>query len=276
MMKINRKNILLFAFFAITLATLIGCTKAECSASSDCSPRTCALPQCEGRKCVYALQQDCCGNKLKESTESGKPGNKCTCPDDYGKCEGKAKIKIGSRTEDSSYVHYYCNVDNQCVLGVEKNDVVPQNFLDNINPGFFKASSIEKYNKPFDVSKASFEFRISLDDVGKDLILPVRMTNIKLLYGSESARAELLIAEKEIDGVLNGVGDQDTIRVPLTLNYKPQEAEESGSIRYSIDYEYRKKVASGKTTNGTSIYTNETVRATFTSPSKPIFLVKSG
>ena len=276
MIKINRKNILLLTFFVITLITIISCTKAECSTSADCQSKTCALSQCEGRKCTYALQQNCCGNKLKETIENGKPGNQCTCPDDYGKCEGKAKIRIGSRIEDASYVHNYCNVDNQCVSGVEKKDIVPQNFLDVINPGFFKASSIEKYNKPFDVSKDSFEFKISLDDAGKDLILPVRLTNIKLLYGTESARAELLIAEKDIDGVLNGVGDQDTIKLPLTLNYKPQEAEESGSIRYSIDYSYAKQVASGRAPNGTNIYSHEIVRATFTSLSKPIFLVRSG
>jgi len=276
MININKKNLALVVFFVIVLIIITSCTKSECRTSADCQSKTCALSQCEGRKCIYAPQQNCCGNKLKETIESGKPGNQCTCPEDYGKCEGKAKVNIGSRTEDASYAHYYCNVDSQCILGVEKNDVVPQNFLDVINPGFFKASSIEKYNKPFDAGRDSFEFKISLDDSGKDLILPVKLTNIKLLYSSESSRAELLIAEKDIDGVLNGVGDQDTIKVPLTLNYKPQEAEEQGSIRYSIDYSYAKQVANGRTANGTNIYSNEIVRATFTSPSKPIFLVRSG
>ena len=276
MVKIKRNWFILIILLVITLITASGCAKPECYTGTDCSSKTCYASRCESGKCAYTIQQNCCGNKLKEATESGKPGSQCTCPEDYGKCEGKTKIKIGSRTEDASYVHYYCSVDNQCVLGVEKNDVVPQNFLDVINPGFFKASSIEKYNKPFDVGKDSFEFKISLDDAGRDLILPVRLTNIKLLYGTEYTRAELLIAEKDIDGVLNGVGDQDTIKVPLTLNYKPREAEEAGSIRYSIDYEYTKKVAGGKSANGTNIYTSEIVRATFTSPSKPIFFVRSG
>ena len=256
--------------------TIISCTKAECRTSADCQSKTCALSQCEGRKCIYTPLQNCCGNKLKESIESGKPGNQCTCPDDYGKCEGKAKVKTGIRVEDASYVHYYCNVDSQCVLGVEKNDMVPQNFLDNINPGFFKASSIEKYNKPFDISKGSFEFKITLDDISKDLVLPVKLTNIKVLYSGESARVELLISDKDIDTVLNGIGDQDIIQVPMTLNYKPQQVEESGTIRYSIDYAYTKKVASGKTANGTALYANEIVRSTFTALSKPIFLVRNG
>ena len=178
--------------------------------------------------------------------------------------------------EDASYVHYYCNADSQCALGVEKSDIVPQNFLDTINPGFFKASSIERYNKPFDVIKDNFEFKVTLDDSGKDLVLPVKLTNIKVLYSGESSRAELLIANKDTDSILNGVGDQAVIRVPLTLSYKPQEIEESGSIRYSIDYAYTKKSASGKNANGTLIYANETIRETFTAPSKPVFFVRSG
>ena len=276
MRNINKKNLALVVFFVIVSITIISCIKVECRTSSDCQSKTCALSQCEDRKCIYAPQQNCCGNRINETTEDGKPGSQCTCPQDYGKCEGKAKIRIGSRTEDASYVHYYCNADSKCVLGVEKNDVVPQNFLDAINPGFFKASSIERYNKPFDISKDSFEFRINMDDVGKDLVLPVRLTNIKVLYSGESSRVELLIADKEIEGVLNGVGDQYIIKVPPTLNYKPHEVEESGAIRYSIDHTYIKKVASGRTANGTNIYSNEIVRSTFTSPSKPIFLVRSG
>ena len=63
--------------------------------------------------------------------------------------------------------------------------------------------------------------------------------------------------------------------MPLTLNYKPQELEELGSIRYSIDYTYRKQVLAGRTANNTNIYSNETVRASFTAPVKPVFFVRS-
>ncbi len=276
MVKIHRKNVLLLALLVLALAVISSCSKAECRTSSDCASKPCALSTCEGRKCVYALQQNCCGNKLKESIEDGKPGNQCTCPADYGKCEGKAKIKAGIRIDDASYVHYYCTVDNQCVLGVEKKDIVPQNFLDAISSGFFKASSIEKYNRPFDVDKDSFGFKITLEDTSKDLVLPVKITNAKLLYNGESARTELLIAYKDLGEVLNGIGDQIAISLPLTLNYRPQEVEESGTIRYSIDYEFVKKVSSGKVVNGTAVLTNEIVRSTFTAPSKPIFLVRKG
>ena len=275
MIKIN-KNHLLFLFFAVALIAIASCTKAECNSSSDCLSKTCSIPRCDNGKCAYTIQTNCCGNKLKEAIENGKPGSKCTCPDDYGKCEGKGKISISSRTEDATYLHYLCNSDSQCVLDVDKNDVIPQNILDSINIGFIKASSVAKYNKPFDVKKDKFEFAVYLDDISNDLILPVQLAKIKILFSGESTRTELLVAEKELDNTLNGVGDQSTITTPLNLNYKPSGSEESGYIRYIIDYGYTKRVLSSKTLNGTSIYTKELVRATFASPSKPVFFVRSG
>lgn len=262
--------------FAVALIIASSCAKPECRSSADCSQRTCFLSKCDDNKCAYSLQRNCCGNRINESMENGKPGSECTCPQDYGKCEGKGKIRIGSRTEDATFVHYFCNADEQCILGVEKNDVAPQNYLDQISTGFFKASSVVKYNKPFDAGKDFFEFRLTLDDTSKDLALPVKLTKIKVLYSSEYARAELLIAEKELDGVLNGIGDNALINVPLTLSYRPQEVEELGSVRYSVDYEYTKQVVSGKTANGTNMYSKETARATFTAPVKPVFFVRNG
>lgn len=275
MIKPNKSHILLLILFALTLIIISSCAKPECRTSSDCSSRTCFLSKCESKKCVYNLQRNCCGNQINDTTENGKPGNQCTCPQDYGKCQGKGKIRIGSRTEDAIYVHYYCNADEQCVPGVEKKDVAPLNFLDTINLGFLKASSIIKYNKPFDPARDNFEFKITLDDASKDVVLPVKLTKAKLLYSSEYARAELLIAEKDLDSALGGIGEYSIVNVPLTLSYRPQELEEQGSLRYSIDYTYTRQVLSGKTANGTSIYNNEIKRETFTAPVKPVFFFRS-
>jgi hypothetical protein len=220
------------------------------------------------------MQLNCCGNKLRESIENGKPGNQCTCPDDYGKCEGKPKVKIGTRSENATYLQYLCNVDNQCVLGIDKEDVAPQNFLDTINLALFKASAIVRYNKPFDVNRDSFELTITLDDIGKDLVLPISLTRVKLLFNSESTRTEQLIAEEDIDSVLNGFGDKAIIRMQLNLNYRPEEIEESGGLRYLVDYAHKKQVKV-RVINGTTQYTNETVRGTFSSPNKPVLFVRS-
>lgn len=264
----------MFLFFIIALVTVSSCTKPECKTSADCSSRACYLSKCEDKKCVYTLQRNCCGNRINESIENGKPGNQCTCPQDYGKCEGKGKIRFGSRVEDATYVHYYCNADEQCVLGVEGKDVAPQNYLDTINPGYFKASSVVSYNKPFDISKNSFEFTITLDDAHKDLVLPITLTKVKLLFSSQYTKIEQLIAEKDLGDALDDIGAQARISVPLNLNYKPEELEELGGVRYMVDYVYEKRVLS-KAVYEENAYDTETVRATFTSPAKPVFFVRS-
>lgn len=258
----------------VIVLIISSCKKAECRTNEECLPKVCSTSKCDDNLCLYTPQKNCCGNKVQESTEDGKPGNKCTCPLDYGKCEGIAKVKFGSREEDAKYVHYFCNTNNECVLGVERNDVTPQNYLDQIN-AFFKASSVVRYNKPFDVAYDNFEFKITLDDIDKDLILPVRLTKIKLLYNSEFSRTELLIAEKELDQGFEDVGQQVAIDVPLNLDFKPQGVEESGSIRYSIDYSFTIKKSMGRSSDGTPLYDEEIDRGTFTSPVKPIFFFKS-
>ncbi|MBI2542391.1 hypothetical protein HYV80_06820 [Candidatus Woesearchaeota archaeon] len=274
MIKLKRMHALFFLL--VILAVIVsGCAKPECKTSADCGQRACYISKCEEKKCLYTLQRNCCGNGINESTESGRIGSQCTCPQDYGRCEGRVKIRIGSRTEDAQYVKYYCNSDSQCVLGADRKDAAPQNFLDSINTGLFKASSVVKYSKPFDASRDSFEFSITLDDLSRDIVLPILITHAKILYSSEYSRAELLIADKELNSILNGVGDKATIILPLTLNYRPQEVEEQGSIRYSIDYTYRKQVVAGKGANNTNIYSNETARASFTAPVKPVFFVRS-
>ncbi len=274
MAKTNSKYVL-FLLLAISLIILSSCGKAECKTSSDCSSRPCTLSKCEDKKCSYITQSNCCGNRINESIENGKPGNKCTCPQDYGKCEGKAKVKIGSRIEDAIYAGYYCDYNNECILGVEKSDVLPQNVLDTINTGFFKASSVLKYNKPFDMSRDVFEVKITLDDSHKDLVLPVKITGIKMLFNSDYSRSELLIAEKSLDNSLSSIGESTAISVPLNLGYRPQEAEEAGSLRYTIDYSYTKKVSSGRTPGGDTIYKEEISREKFNSPAKQVFFVRA-
>ena len=274
--KINKSQVILFLLFVIAVLTLSSCTKPECKTSADCLTKTCNLPKCENKKCSYTLQRNCCGNRINESIENGKHGNQCTCPQDYGKCQGKGKIKVGSRTEDAAYVHYSCNSEEQCVFDVDKKDIVPQNFLDSINPGFFKASIIVKYNKPFDVDKDSFEFIIKLDDFSKDAELPVTLTNIKLLLTSYNSRQEQLISNKDMDNVLSNIGQSVTLKLPLNLNYKPKELEEIGLVRYIIEYTFTKKVPFGKSADGTTLYKGEIVRDRFTALPKQVFLVTTG
>ena len=272
----KRAKICLTITLIVSLLLLASCGKKECTTSSDCGLKTCFNSKCDSGKCSWAIQRNCCGNRLKETQENGKTGNQCSCPDDYGKCEGATKIKIGSRTEDSRYLKLACNEEEKCVLSVDPKDIQPQNFLDSISTGFFKASIVSSLNKPFDLLKDTITLKVTLDDATKEVSLPVQFIKIKVLYTGETSRNEQLIAEKQIDIQFAQIGDEATIVVPLNLNYKPQQAEESGSIRFSIDYSLVRKISAGKNDDGTPKYSDEIQRGSYNSPTKAFFLVKTG
>ncbi len=272
---INKGKFFLFILIITVLLVVSSCVKAECKIDANCASKTCSLSKCENKKCVYTIQKNCCGNSVKENIEDGKTGNKCTCSKDYGKCEGKGKVKPRTKLEDATYVHYYCNSENKCILGVEEKNTEQQNFLDQLNIGFFKASIIFNYKKPFDVGKDSVSLKLTLDDISKDLVLPIQLTKVNLLFTGENARTEQIISEQIINLSLNEIGGKALIDATSNLGYKPKELEESGSLRYSIDYSYVKKVATGKAPDGTKLYTDETVRSTFSSPTKKVFLIRS-
>ena len=274
--KKKSRKLILFAALITVLFFIASCSSPECKADSDCSSGKCLTARCQNSKCVSASQPDCCGNKIKEEKEDGRSGDKCTCPADYGKCDGKGKIKVGSRLDDALYVHYYCNSENACALGVDEKDVSPQNILDDINLASFKATSIVRFNRPFNVGRDTFEFKITLEDAGKDLILPVQITGLKILYTGSSAKSELLIADRQANYVLDGVGREVNIVTNLNLNYKPAELEDSGSFRYKLDYEYKSKVPIGRNPDGTTSFNEEVSRGTYTSPGKPAFFFRNG
>src|SRR3989338_8316155 len=115
--KIKFKFLLFVVASFMLLALINGCAKpVECKIDSDCEKRTCSVASCVDNKCKYSTVQNCCGNKIKESSEDGKVGNSCTCPEDYGICEGKAKVQVGGRTYDAEYLQYICKND-ECISG---------------------------------------------------------------------------------------------------------------------------------------------------------------
>ena len=264
-----------YSSIILSLLLIASCSKPECEKTLDCPRRNCQLARCSQEKCFYEAQKNCCGNRLNESIEDGMKGGKCTCPQDYGKCEGKPKIKVGARWEDTAYLHYFCNEKQECILGIENKDLAVQNFLDQIDTYYFKMSSIPKFIKPFDVNSNQFEFRISLDEAHEELVFPVRVTKLKVLYSSQNARVEQLIADRDLDIFFNQVGDGALVNTFLNLQYRPKEYEELGSFRYSIDFTFEKKVPTGRTAQGEKTYAIEPDRVTYNSPSKPIFLVRS-
>ena len=270
-----KQNKLLFASLVILVILIISaCSKAECKASADCPVKPCSVARCDEGKCIYSEQKNCCGNRLEEAFEDGKPGDKCTCPQDYGKCEGIPKVMISGREQDATYARYHCNQYNRCVLGAESKDVSVQTFLDTINSDYFEASSIVKYNKPFDMKNDAFDMKITIDDANENLVMPVAFTGVKLLYIGAFSRSEQLIAETEVSASISRVGDSVTINFPLNVGYRPEELEEAGSFRYVLDYSYTKKVQTGRSQDGSLIYEKQLTRQKFNSPAKQVFFIR--
>jgi hypothetical protein len=274
-MNKNNKQLLLFLLLAVSLIVLAACSKSECKTTSDCASRACAVSRCSEAKCIYTVQTNCCGNGLKESFEDGKPGDKCSCPQDYGKCEGIPKVNVRSRELDATYATYYCNQFNRCVMGSNPSDASLQTFLDNIYDEYFEASSVMQYNKPFDMRRDTFEVKFTVDDVNDNLVMPVTLTGIRILYVGATSRSEQLIADKEVNAAITKVGGSASLSVPLNLGYKPQEVEETGSFRYVIDYTYTKNIQKGRDSSGNPVYEAEFTRNKYNSPSKQVILVRS-
>src|SRR3989344_7435246 len=266
------KNMLIM-LSVLVLLMLSSCSRAECKTTADCLSKTCSVARCDEGKCIYSEQKNCCGNSLQETFEDGKPGDKCTCPQDYGKCEGIPKVRISGREQDATYARYHCNQYNRCVLGAESKDVSVQTFLDTINSDYFEASSIVKYNKPFDMKNDAFDMKITIDDANENLVMPVAFTGVKLLYTGVSSRSEQLIAETEVSASISRVGDSVTINFPLNVGYRPEEVEEAGSFRYVLDYSYTKKVQTGRSQDGSPIYEEQFTRQKFNSPAKQVFFI---
>ena len=269
MFKIKHKLLLLVFASFLLLILANGCGKpAECKADADCGKRTCSAASCVDNQCKYNTVSNCCGNKIKESIESGKEGNSCTCPTDYGECTGKAKIEAGSRTYDAEYVQYSCKND-ECVLGVLPEDIRPVTLLDEREFGLFTLETTVTYNEPLDAAKDTFAFRISLKDGKEGIVLPVNLNKILLKNG------EILFGEKEVNLALEKVGDTVTVNVPL--DYHLGQAEEVGGITYQMNYEYTQKVKDERLQNGSYSYKDELVRDDYQKRfTTKITFVKSG
>lgn len=266
MYKIRHKYIIII--FLILIVLISGCKKVECEVNSDCSSKKCNTVKCVDKKCQYSITENCCGNKLKEEIEDGKPGNKCTCPEDYGKCEGKGEIQIGSRTYDTEYLKYLCEND-ECVFGVDEEDIKELTLLDERDFSYFKLETLTTFNQPFDTRKDNFNFRITLKDTSEDLVLPVKINKIILRDG------EVLFGEKDVEQVLNDIGEKITVEVPVT--YDLEQLEEERRLSYKMDYEYTKKVKDERLADGSYSYKDELVRDDYENRFQTkIFFLRSG
>ena len=242
-----KKRLLFLVVAVASLLIIAGCTQSSdaqsCKTVADCTPKKCYTSSCTENKCVYIAQQGCCGNAYKDALEDGKAGNECTCPADYGQCDGKAKIAYGSGFYDAKYVKRQC-IQNQCIMGVNPDDLKPLTLLDQAKFNAFSMEVTTSFNQPFRVPTDSFTFRLTLKDAKDTLVYPIRFTHITLSSG------EVLYGEKDLTAILGGVGDAVSFSVPIS--YHLIQPEEEQKLKYKLEYGYTLNTevrdASGMTT----------------------------
>lgn len=224
---------------------------------------------CVEKKCKYSPVMNCCGNSIEEKIENGKPGSKCTCPEDYGICEGKGQLTIRNRQYDATYIQYFCNSQNKCVFGVDATDTIESKLVDERDLSFFILETQTTFNRPFNVLTDKFKFQVKLKDDGEDLVLPVKITNIQLKEG------EILFGEENLNEALKAVGS--VINTEIQVDYRPTQIEEERSLSYKLDYQYTKKVKTTRKDDGTWNYKEELVRDSYEKRfSSKIFFVNPG
>ena len=269
MFKIKKSLILLVILAFSSLFLLSGCGKKECKVNSDCASLACSTAKCADNKCEYAPVPNCCGNGIKDATENGKPGDKCTCPEDYGKCEGKGKIMVANREFDAQYLKYLCNAENKCVFGVDEKSIQVQRLIDDKVFSFFELETIVEFNKPFDIKNDNFKFEFNLKDDNEDLVYPIKFTEIQLLD------REVFFGSTAIDKELSKVGDKISINVPV--DYQLADIEEERQLSYKLRFEYTKRLRTGTNPDGTYSYKNEPEREEYQKFfGSKIFFVKTG
>jgi len=254
------KSIIIILIFVVLLTS--GCK--ECKISSDCDSKVreefkgysneCLDVACINNKCDINVIISCCGNKICEANAGE---NKCLCEKDCGKCSGRGKIQIGSKTYDTEYLEYQCNKDNDCVLGIDESLIRTIDLTDEKAFSYFKIGITSSLDQPFNIDSSKFKVKIQLEDADKDLVLPVTVTSLKLV------EKELLIGEKELDGTLNYIGDYFIESIPISKD-SMRNIEEEKRLSLVIGYTYTIKEMTGHDSEGNPIYENKAKRSTYT------------
>ncbi|MBW2990972.1 hypothetical protein KY348_04675 [Candidatus Woesearchaeota archaeon] len=226
-------NLLLILSLLISLLFISSCGKgAECSGSSECATgNSCILGRCKEGECVNTIKPDCCGNAKCEA-DAGE--NKCTCDQDCGKCEGKAKYTIetsrGPKEIDAKHATYLCK-NSQCIVGVDPASVTAPSFTsDTTIRGGFEAEIVTTLNQPFDTSKDKINIRLKLKNINENVVDGVSFTLLQVVSGNE------LIGEKEIDNKLSSVGD--VFVEEITISPAQSIVETEKNLDFNFDYEY--------------------------------------
>lgn len=239
-------KIFLLFLLIIFLIFTISCSK-ECKRAYDCDKRTCYTPKCEGGVCEYNTINNCCGNGLKELLEDNKPGNECTCPLDYGMCQGN----------NGDYLEKYCN-NNLCVWGVPQGKIQRLVFSEDKSLSLFEIELVSEYDNPFVLGTSNITIKITLKDDNEKLVYPIVFTQFRLF------EKNLLLGQKSTNLKLNQVGDSIELTIPF--DFSMDKSEEQKSVTLKVDYEYMQSTSQGDTLERDNFQEAYTTKFLFVNP----------
>lgn len=225
---------LLICSFIIVIILMSGCSKKtgtlSCKSDSDCPDKNCMVKLCENRNCYYNPIPNCCGNGIKEEIEDGMPGNKCSCPQDYGKC-------VGSVNE---YLEYKCTDYLKCVIDVKTQTSLTK--TSNIDLPEISLTVDSVFKQPFNLKRDTLDIEILVTDI-KDYVSGFKIINIELLMKEKRTQLRSL-GKKQVGKYLWGVGDK--IDEGLILNFVTDEdLGELKNLMLKLDYQYERISKSG-------------------------------
>ncbi|MFH0870355.1 MAG: hypothetical protein V1866_04845 [archaeon] len=217
----------------ILVIVLAGCSKKECSVSSDCAQTACFTGKCSDGICQKIAKPNCCGNA---KCDAGVGENSCTCSD-CGNCTKKGKVKYnltssrGPKPMEAKYAQYMCDESHTCVIGADPAIVNQLRLTQKLDErGYFQAEILNILNQPFTTRSDKINIRIRLTDFNQVVKSPITFTGIQVLSGSS------LLGEKRISDVLANVGDEFVEELSIISSQSLVEQEMSLEIK--LDYEF--------------------------------------
>lgn len=250
--KVRKSSFLLIVALVSVAFLLSSCS--ECKVAKDCPTKgKCSIVTCDDGKCSSQTKESCCGNGIEDKTEDGKPGNKCTCPADYGKCEGKAQMLVRNKDVDATYLEKTCAA-NECVYAVKDENVKDRVLTIEKELPYFSWDVYVKFKNPFTIGKDKVEVSFKLKDDKADIVYPIKITEIQLVDG------QTLYGIKEgLTGTFTKVGD--TYTTAIDVNYEPSQIEEQRQMAVRVDYTYKYNVKGPKLEDGNYSMLEKTERA---------------
>jgi hypothetical protein len=290
----SNKNKTFAIIVAILLIVLIvgltGCSKpktttktgntSQCKTDDTCitllskTLKQCMTAYCTSGICKTRIMQNCCGNNISEEIEDGVPGNKCTCPKDYGICNSTVKYTDAvNKLVTAKYIVRKC-VENDCRIVYDESLQRDSEFFNIWNGAGFTINTYVTYSNPFYEDNTLLDVTMKLKDYELEKLQPPIVINeIRLMEGTKIlSRINPSLTLDTIDQTTNA-----TINVKYYDFIYPEEPK---SLILSIDYEYVPLGKKTETINGKSVVSIVTLPVerktqTITLTDKITFLDKS-